>query len=284
MENMLYDEGFEWLEGQRWSLMKDIPWDQIDRSKMTQKDLDCLVTNALAEFTALDATIMFLRDFHTDIDFSCFMSVWFYEEMKHHLVLKKYLQAFGVEVPHSRMQMLHQELPPGGMINTLTMHMLGEIKLHNWYVAAYKRYEEPVIKQIFKHLAADELRHGKMYFRYLARKIGEDPAIAGQVLRMARFIIKEEGGTAKHPVPQLVKGDDSFNFADELGAVFAYIGMDEAMAKSEQMGFLWLAKLTGHAIHDEASLADAIREERRRGATMQRPTMQEALPALGVFG
>lgn len=285
VEKMLYDEGFEWLEPQRWSLLEDIPWDDIQKDMLTQKDLDCLVVNALAEFTALDATIMFLRDFHEDIDFSCFMSVWFYEEMKHHYVLKKYLRAYGVEIPQPKLAALHGELPPGGMINTLTMHMLGEIKLHNWYVAAHKFYNEPVLKKIFKLIGADELRHGQMYFRYLERKIAEDRAVAGQMLRMARFIIREEGdGSApKHPVPQLVKGDAEFNFGEAMNEVFAYVGMGEATSKSEAMGYRWLGRLTGHPIKDMDSLVAAIRAEKKTGGAHARPHT-EALPALGVFG
>ena len=38
---------------------------------------------------------MFLRDFYADIDFCSFVSIWFYEEMKHHLTLRKYLEHCG---------------------------------------------------------------------------------------------------------------------------------------------------------------------------------------------
>jgi hypothetical protein len=48
----------------------------------------------LTEWAALPATEMFLRDNRDDSDFSAFMSVWFFEEQKHSLVLMEYLRRF----------------------------------------------------------------------------------------------------------------------------------------------------------------------------------------------
>jgi hypothetical protein len=54
--------------------------------------------NAITEWSALPATEMFLRDNHHDSDFSAFMSVWFFEEQKHSLVLMEYLRRFKPEM------------------------------------------------------------------------------------------------------------------------------------------------------------------------------------------
>jgi hypothetical protein len=45
---------------------------------------------------------MFLRDFVHDSDFSAFMSIWFYEEQKHALVLMEYLRRFKPELCSDR--------------------------------------------------------------------------------------------------------------------------------------------------------------------------------------
>ena len=50
--------------------------------------------NAITEWAALPATEMFLRENRHDSDFSAFMSIWFYEEQKHSLVLMEYLRRF----------------------------------------------------------------------------------------------------------------------------------------------------------------------------------------------
>ncbi len=54
--------------------------------------------NAITEWAALPATEMFLRDNRGDSDFSAFMSVWFFEEQKHALVLIEYLRRFRPEL------------------------------------------------------------------------------------------------------------------------------------------------------------------------------------------
>ena len=88
---MLYDDMFIRLERARWTLSSDIPFDDIDPSLLSPQWISDLRNICLTELSALYATEMFLRDFYTDIDFCSFISIWFYEEMKHHLTLRKYL-------------------------------------------------------------------------------------------------------------------------------------------------------------------------------------------------
>ena len=92
---MLYDDMFIRLERARWTLNADIPFDDIDPSLLTPQWISDLRNICLTELSALYATEMFLRDFYTDIDFCSFISIWFYEEMKHHLTLRKYLERCG---------------------------------------------------------------------------------------------------------------------------------------------------------------------------------------------
>ena len=94
---MLYPELFRALEAARWNMEKDIPWDQFDASKITPEHLQTIKMNAITEWSALPATEMFLRDNRDDSDFSAFMSIWFYEEQKHDLVLMEYLRRFAPE-------------------------------------------------------------------------------------------------------------------------------------------------------------------------------------------
>lgn len=91
---MLYPELFRSLEQVRWNMESDIPWDQFDASKLTDEQAQTIKMNAITEWAALPATEMFLRDNRDDSDFSAFMSVWFFEEQKHSLVLMEYLRRF----------------------------------------------------------------------------------------------------------------------------------------------------------------------------------------------
>jgi len=92
---MLYPELFKQLEAVRWSMDKDIPWDRFDASLLSDEQAQTIKMNAITEWAALPATEMFLRDNRNDSDFSAFMSVWFFEEQKHSLVLMNTCVASG---------------------------------------------------------------------------------------------------------------------------------------------------------------------------------------------
>ncbi len=84
--------------------------------------------NAITEWSALPATEMFLRDNHHDSDFSAFMSVWFFEEQKHSLVLMEYLRRFKPDLVPTEDE-LHavrfriRSAPP---LETLMLHFCGD--------------------------------------------------------------------------------------------------------------------------------------------------------------
>ena len=121
---------------------------------------------------------MFLRDFYADIDFCSFISVWFYEEMKHHLVLRKYLERVGEVIEEAELPRLRSPSTRAPAIETLTMHFCGEQRLAHWYTAFSANAPEPVLRQIFKVLAADELRHGAAYAKYLRKAVHNKPEVA----------------------------------------------------------------------------------------------------------
>ena len=98
---MLYPELFKQLEAVRWNMDTDIPWDRFDASLLTDEQARTVKMNAITEWAALPATETFLRDNREDSDFSAFMSVWFFEEQKHSLVLMEYLRRFRPELAPS---------------------------------------------------------------------------------------------------------------------------------------------------------------------------------------
>lgn len=170
---MLYPEIFKSLEQIRWSLADDVPWDDFDGSKLSDEQALTVKMNAITEWAALPATEMFLRDHQHDSDFSAFMSVWFYEEQKHSLVLMEYLRRFRPELAPTQEE-LHavrfafDAAPP---LETLMLHFCGEIRLNHWYRCATDWHTEPVIRHIYQLIARDEARHGGVYLQYMKRAL-----------------------------------------------------------------------------------------------------------------
>jgi hypothetical protein len=172
---MLYPELFKQLESVRWDMDKDIPWDKFEASALTDEQAQTIKMNAITEWAALPATEMLLRDNRDDSDFSAFMSIWFFEEQKHSLVLMEYLRRFRPELVPTE-QELHDirfEFDPAPPLETLMLHFCGEIRLNHWYRRASEWHTEPVIKQIYATLSQDEARHGGAYLRYMKRAIGK---------------------------------------------------------------------------------------------------------------
>ena len=170
---MLYPELYAQLEKARWNMATDIPWEEFDADKLTDEQAQTVRMNAITEWSALPATEMFLRDNKDDSDFSAFMSIWFYEEQKHSLVLMEYLRRFRPElVPtEAELHAVRFEFDPAPKLETLMLHFCGELRLTQWYRCASEWHSEPVIKHIYRTLSHDEARHGGAYLKYMKRAI-----------------------------------------------------------------------------------------------------------------
>ena len=180
MNTMLYPELYKSLESVRWDMEKDIPWDKFDASLLTDEQAATIKMNAITEWSALPATEMFLRDNHHDSDFSAFMSVWFFEEQKHSLVLMEYLRRFKPEMcpTEEELHAVRFEFDPAPPLETLMLHFCGEIRLNHWYRRAAEWHTEPVIKAIYETISRDEARHGGAYLRYMKKAMVQTGDIA----------------------------------------------------------------------------------------------------------
>jgi hypothetical protein len=175
MTPMLYPELFKSLEAVRWNMETDVPWGEFDAARLSEDQARTIKMNAITEWSALPATEMFLRDNRGDSDFSAFMSVWFFEEQKHALVLMEYLRRFRPDlVPNEdELHAVRFEFDPAPRLETLMMHFCGEVRLNHWYRRAAEWHTEPVIKAIYRLLSQDEARHGGAYLRYMKKALIE---------------------------------------------------------------------------------------------------------------
>ena len=170
---MLYPALFRDLEKSRWNMASDIPWAAFDPARLSDEQAMTIKMNAITEWSALPATEMFLRDNQDDSDFSAFMSIWFYEEQKHSLVLMDYLYRFRPDLVPTEQELHAVRFPfdPAPALETLMLHFCGEIRLTQWYRRASEWHTEPVIKKIYDTISKDEARHAGAYFRYMKRAI-----------------------------------------------------------------------------------------------------------------
>jgi hypothetical protein len=200
---MLYPELFASLERARWNMADDVPWQAFDASKLTDEQALTVKMNAITEWSALPATEMFLRDNAGDADFSAFMSIWFYEEQKHALVLMEYLRRFRPELVPSEaeLQEVRFEFDPAPPLETLMLHFCGEQRLTRWYRRAAEWHEEPVIRHVYGLISDDEARHGGAYLRYMRRALDQRGAEARAAFAKIGVLMASggRGGKPLHP-------------------------------------------------------------------------------------
>ncbi|MDQ5889143.1 MAG: ferritin-like domain-containing protein [Neisseriaceae bacterium] len=198
---MLYPELFASLEKARWNMADDIAWDRFDASLLSDEQAQTIKMNAITEWSALPATEMFLRDNQDDSDFSAFMSIWFYEEQKHALVLMEYLRRFRPDLlpTEAELHAVRFEFDPAPPLETLMLHFCGEVRLTQWYRRASEWHTEPVIKQIYDTLSRDEARHGGAYLKYMKRAIDRFGVAARQAFSKIG-VLMVSGGKAGKPL------------------------------------------------------------------------------------
>jgi len=200
---MLYPELFRAFERVRWDLEDDIDWAAFNDQALSDDQAMTIKMNAITEWAALPATEMFLRDNRHDSDFSAFMSVWFYEEQKHSLVLMEYLRRFRPAFlpTEAELHAVRFDFDPAPPLETLMLHFCGEIRLNHWYRCAAEWHTEPVIKQIYQTIARDEARHGGAYLRYMRKAMAQVGDTARAAFAKIGVLMASASRTAKalHP-------------------------------------------------------------------------------------
>jgi hypothetical protein len=200
---MLYPEIFKSLERVRWNMAADVPWDAFDAARLSEEQARTIKMNAITEWAALPATEMFLRDNIHDSDFSAFMSVWFFEEQKHSLVLIEYLRRFRPDLAptEDELHAVRFHFDPAPALETLMLHFCGEIRLNHWYRRAMEWHTEPVIKAIYKLISDDEARHGGAYRQYMKRAIERSGDCARAAFAKIGMLMASPGRSGKplHP-------------------------------------------------------------------------------------
>ncbi|MGZ0019249.1 ferritin-like domain-containing protein [Nitrosomonas sp. wSCUT-2] len=199
---MLYFDLFKSLEKSRWNLNNDIDWGNFDANLLSNEQAFTIKMNAITEWSALPATEMFLRDNLHDDDFSAFISVWFYEEQKHSLVLMEYLRRFRPDLAPTEKELhaVRFQFDPAPPLETLMLHFCGEMRLTQWYQHASKWHTEPVIKQIYEFLSRDEARHASAYLQYMKRAIKHNDAEAKLAFaKIGVLMFSKRNTKAMHP-------------------------------------------------------------------------------------
>jgi hypothetical protein len=191
-------------EKARWPL-SELRWDEIDKSKVTTELVEDIKVAAHGEWTTFSATEAFMKLFHGDVDFSQWLAVWFYEETKHPLAFIRWLAKLGIPTDESLIHHGRKIAPmAGSKVEVLTSNICSEIVAHTSYYLLEKSVTEPVLAEILRNVARDEMRHSHGFQFYCQKAIrdAEDPERERlRALRVAWFLSQPlRDGVTQHPV------------------------------------------------------------------------------------
>lgn len=202
LAGLLHYQLFTEAELVRWR-MEDIPWSSIDKRLVTPSVRSIVRQIAGAELTTYSATRRFLQEFADDIDFTQWMSVWFYEETKHPQALMSWMHEVGETFSASQMVRGRITAPfMKSRLGMLVTNIISEVHASGIYVGLARVTKEPVLKQIARNLAGDEARHATGFFAYARRSLERsntpdlDRLEALKVLHMWL----NQNGNVQHPV------------------------------------------------------------------------------------
>jgi hypothetical protein len=209
-----------------WSVERDVAWEDIDPTiALSQPDLlEQLRDAALIESFHPVHLSRLMRACWDDIDAGVCFSLEAYEGFKHFHSLRRYLDTVGFEptitedqLVEVRRGMEHIEIETDSVVKALVDFMLSEHLAAYFFRRLAEQAEEPVLADMLRLIAADEVRHAQSASDLIAKRIAQDPTVGRQVLDAASSF-QHYGAEVVSQVPVAMRGDEVAirTFADRI--------------------------------------------------------------------
>src|SRR6516164_5807841 len=161
-----------------WTL-DDIPWDRFDRGKLNPNVVPIIKAASLVEYNGGAYAHHLCRIFHDDPDFQRAAHRWGEEEIQHGRVLARWAAladpSYDFAAAFDRFQAGYpidfdtDISRRGSRSGEMIARCMVEVGTSSYYSALRDGVREPVLKEICRNIAADEIRHYKLFYRNLTR-------------------------------------------------------------------------------------------------------------------
>jgi hypothetical protein len=161
-----------------WTL-EDIAWSDFDRSKVDPELLKLVKAAALVEHNGYDYATYLNNVFGDDPEFRAAVDVWAREEVQHGEALGRWAMmadpsfefaaAFRRFTDGYKLPLDATTSVRGTRAGELMARCIVETGTSSYYSALRDAAGEPVLKQICAYIAADELRHYKLFYTHMRR-------------------------------------------------------------------------------------------------------------------
>lgn len=161
-----------------WQL-EDIAWDRFDATEVSAEIVPLIKSAALVERNGRTYAAYLWRVFAGDAAFGAEIGRWADEEVQHGEALARWAQladpAWNFEAARDIFNAGYQ--PPldaetsvrGSRTGELVARCMVETGTSSYYTALADACREPVLKQLCRHIAADEFRHYKLFYEHMRR-------------------------------------------------------------------------------------------------------------------
>ena len=171
------------MSGQAWTL-NDIPWGSFDAAKVDPDMLRVVKAASLVEANGGDYATYLCNVFGDDPAFQQAARHWAAEEVQHGRALARWAAladpGFDFEASFKRftegyslpLDAVHSVR--GSRSGELVARCIVEVGTSSYYTALREAAEEPVLREICRRIAADELRHYKLFYDHLKRYLAKE--------------------------------------------------------------------------------------------------------------
>jgi rubrerythrin len=166
-----------------WTL-DDIPWGRFDPVKVDPSILRIVKAASLVEQNGADYAKYLCGVFADDAEFQAAALHWGREEIRHGEALGRWAMLADPAFDHAaaaerftagyRVDLEGSSSVRGSRSGELVARCIVETGTSSYYTALAEASEEPVLKEICKRIAADELRHYKLFYTHLRRYLAAE--------------------------------------------------------------------------------------------------------------
>jgi len=166
-----------------WTL-DDIPWERFDPTKVDGGLLRIVKAASLVEQNGADYARYLCGVFHDDDTFRRVALEWGAEEVQHGQALGRWARLADPGFDHEaasrrftagfRVDLDAERSVRGSRAGELVARCIVETGSSSYYTALGEAAAEPVLKEICRRIAADELRHYKLFYTHLKRYLAQD--------------------------------------------------------------------------------------------------------------
>ena len=195
-----FNKVFDWFENTRWAWTDLGDFSKVDKSLLTQDEIELLKESAIIEFGTLPGAHNFLREWRDEYSFSSWALSWGAEEARHSLVQCRYLEALGISVPAKHAMYKREPYPMGkDKAGTLMMNIISEARAAEYYKTLAADTREPVLRNIWTLLGRDEGRHARAFFVFCKELCELERSHLVAALQMAYVWLADRSQGVKHP-------------------------------------------------------------------------------------